>query len=390
MLTPSLGFCNKAFAFYACKPNRVLARLCRALRQTDRYCRRLTAGTRLESYLSSQCSSPSGTDNSQPLFLPFKGKEQLTAELVGLFRDLNTSRLRVIRPSKPVFLCGGVISNPKTPKPLSLREYILRNYKSGHPTDGQFVLAELANQLYRDTSYSDLITFEEEIAKIASIILVIAESPGSLAELGAFASNTIIRPKVRIILKEKHANEESFIRFGPVERIKNDNNDYVAIYPWRTNKDGNIVIRSARPHKGEMLKFIHDQLAAVPKTELFDNLNDSQIFFIIQWIIYVAYAITHLQLHEITNALALGVDERAIKNVVYCLRLVGWIKSYSYSSKEYLYAPYDQDPFDYAFNDGVADTDSVRRKEPISRAIHRGAALPPHVRKLVAASRAAK
>ncbi|MEI2733441.1 MAG: retron St85 family effector protein [Rhodoblastus sp.] len=141
------------------------------------------------------------------MFLPFKGKEQLTDEILGLFSDLNKDKLRISRPSKPIFLCGGLIKAPNPPP--SLRDYILRNFKPKTPLDGQVILAEAANQLYRETAYSDLITFEEDIAQIASIILVIAESPGSLAELGAFASNHIMRSKLRIILKEQHANEES-------------------------------------------------------------------------------------------------------------------------------------------------------------------------------------
>jgi hypothetical protein len=55
------------------------------------------------------------------------------------------------------------------------------------------VLAEDAFRLFRDSDYSDLISFEEDLARIASVVLVIAESAGSLAELGAFASNDTIR-----------------------------------------------------------------------------------------------------------------------------------------------------------------------------------------------------
>lgn len=314
----------------------------------------------------------------------------MTDEIAGLFEDLNKEKLRVVRPSKPIFLCGGIIPVPKINRPPSLRDYIYRNFKTTSPIEGEIILAEQANQLYRDSKYRDLITFEEDIAHIASIILVIAESPGSLAELGAFASNDIIRKKLRIILKEEHANEESFVRYGPVERIKRDSDDYVGIYPWRTNKRGRLILESARPHKREMLKFIIDQLSAVPKSELFSNLGAAEKFFLVYWIIFVCYAISHQQLYRIIKKVKPELEEREIRNVLFCLRLVGWINTCSYSSKIYFYTAYDHDPFDYAYNEGVAITDSARRKAAIARSVHKGAALPVHIRKVVADSRVSK
>ncbi|WP_204275442.1 retron St85 family effector protein, partial [Enterobacter hormaechei] len=87
-------------------------------------------------------------------------------------------------------------------------------------TKYSIVLAEEANQIYRDTEYSDLITFEEDIARIAAVVLVIAESAGSLAELGAFTANDTIRQALRVVIPDHHETAESFVRYGPIERLK--------------------------------------------------------------------------------------------------------------------------------------------------------------------------
>jgi hypothetical protein len=113
----------------------------------------------------------------------------LAAELVELYNDLHLERLRVHRPSKFLFLCGGALPNGVNDRPGNLRDYIYRVRRIRSPY--QVVLAERATQLYRDTAYSDLISFEEDIARIAAVVLVIAESAGSFAELGAFASNDL-------------------------------------------------------------------------------------------------------------------------------------------------------------------------------------------------------
>ena len=58
----------------------------------------------------------------------------------SLFDDLNLEKLRINRPSKFVFLCGGVISKSPGAKPGNLRDYLcrVRPLKLSHP----IILAE--------------------------------------------------------------------------------------------------------------------------------------------------------------------------------------------------------------------------------------------------------
>src|SRR6187399_1354071 len=98
------------------------------------------------------------------------------------------------------------------------------------------------------------------------MVLVVAESEGSLAELGAFASLNVTRTSLTIIIQEMFANSESFIRFGPVERIKRDDNTRVGFYPWRTNKKRNLIKASARDHVKHIVDFINAGVNKVPTT----------------------------------------------------------------------------------------------------------------------------
>lgn len=177
----------------------------------------------------------------------------MAAELVELYADLDLGRLRVSRPSKFLFLCGGIVPNGVNAKPGNLRDYIYRVRRMR--TRYEVVLAEKATQLYRDTAYGDLISFEEDIARIAAVVLVIAESAGSLAELGAFASNDTIRKALRVMIQEKYARDESFIRYGPVERVKKAKREHLGVYPWREHANGRLIARSVTPHYSEIVKF---------------------------------------------------------------------------------------------------------------------------------------
>jgi hypothetical protein len=209
----------------------------------------------------------------------------LVAELRVLYDDLNLDGVRVFRPSKFMFLCGGYISKDEDAKPINLRDYLFRVRQIANRYN--IVLAEKATQLFRDSDYDDLISFEEDIARIASVVLVIAESPGSLAELGAFTANDTIRNALRVVIQQQHEIAESFVRYGPIERIKNAKRANLAVYPWRIHANGALNISSTKPHYKEIVKFLDEHVASVPASTIFTKLGEAEIFYVIYWIIHL-------------------------------------------------------------------------------------------------------
>jgi hypothetical protein len=302
----------------------------------------------------------------------------LSAELLAFFRDLDFDKLRINRPSKFIFLCGGQTSGANR-LPGSLRDYLYRT-RPLKRLKADIVLAENAVQLYRETSYSDLISFEEDIARISSVVLVIAESRGSLAELGAFSTSKTIRKSLRVISQEKYATAESFIRRGPIQRIiKSGARDFVGYYPWRVTQSGRFVKKSARLHYTEIRKFIMSHLDAVPASELYSEHAERQTFYVIYWVIYLAFAVSVVDLYSYVKSLIPGIQTKEIRNRLYCMELAGWIRRYSYSNKDYLFVLHEHDPFDYAFRPGVADRDSARRKFAVAESLSKKATTPRHV-----------
>ena len=309
----------------------------------------------------------------------------MATELVELYNDLDLQRLRVSRPSKFLFLCGGVVRSGVNAKPENLRDYIYRVRRMRSPYE--VVLAEEATQLYRDTSYGDLISFEEDIARIAAVVLVIAESAGSLAELGAFASNDTIRKALRVMIQEKHETDESFIRYGPVERVKKTKREYLGVYPWRAHANGRLIISSVKPHYREIMKFINDHLLSVDHSTAFHRLTDASLFYIIYWVVYLCLAVTPALLTQYVMALVPDAISSDISNKLYCMELAGWLGRIPYSGQDYFYTCYGDDPFDYSFKSDVRDRDSLRRKLAVSSALLRTRKLPLHVRKVASERR---
>jgi hypothetical protein len=65
------------------------------------------------------------------------------------------------------------------------------------------------------------------LADSVDIIILIPESPGSFAELGAFANNDKLREKIICIVDKRYQKHKSFINLGPLKLIKKSGKDRV-------------------------------------------------------------------------------------------------------------------------------------------------------------------
>jgi hypothetical protein len=63
---------------------------------------------------------------------------------------------------------------------------------------------------------------EKRLAELADLVILIAESPGTFAELGAFSIHPSLRKKLLPILDVKFKDDPSFINSGPVRWIDAD------------------------------------------------------------------------------------------------------------------------------------------------------------------------
>lgn len=112
---------------------------------------------------------------------------------------------------KPViFLCGGYLSVRRN----RVRDYIKKFFPRFHVFYADDVWEYLANQ-----KSENALTLEGELADFAELVIVIVESPGTMAELGAFAYDDKLRSKLLPILDVQHKSATSFINTGPVALV---------------------------------------------------------------------------------------------------------------------------------------------------------------------------
>lgn len=111
-----------------------------------------------------------------------------------------------------IFLCGGSMTSGSARK-LFLSQCKHENNLSVKFPEGLF------DELLEKNAFN-LLELEEILANSVDAIVIFPESPGSFAEIGAFAESKSLRKKTICILDKKHSRSFSFINLGPVNILK--------------------------------------------------------------------------------------------------------------------------------------------------------------------------
>ena len=146
-----------------------------------------------------------------------------------LFRNIRYKQL-------DMFLCGGMSTKKKKSYRDQLRGLIeSERINVLYPED---LFAEMLNR-----KKYDLLTLEKVLARNSDVIVIIPESPGSFAELGAFANNTVTANKLMVFQHNKFKHAHSFIAQGPISYMQrfyrnsvyyfNDDMDETAKKLWK-------------------------------------------------------------------------------------------------------------------------------------------------------------
>ncbi len=138
----------------------------------------------------------------------------------NFFDTVDFKKVKTREVPRLIFLCGGNDLKRKHFRPYIHEELISRGHK--------VVLAdEVMNwQVSKDLD-KDLLELEKYIAALVSVIPIVCESPGSIAELGAFVSHEQIKNKLYIIIAEHYYegdDSKSFIRWGPIKNHEDNLN----------------------------------------------------------------------------------------------------------------------------------------------------------------------
>jgi hypothetical protein len=283
----------------------------------------------------------------------------------SLIKCIKAESLRVHAPTVVVFLCGGAMVDKQRP-PTALRDVFYRNIH-GTAQSYSVILAEGAKPLEADAGYTDLFQFESDIAQIVGLILLFAESAGSLAELGAFAALQTVSPRLLAVLDDHYYNEVSFIRNGPVKYLENRHGEEWITVLERDDvgiaDDGAITNINPAALTASIMPAINKRLAANPRWIKFDRHNAGHIILLMTGLCqeYGALTITEIKSH----LTMLGVEEPRLTNFTYCAELLGWLKKVRKGHHIFYVATGGDHAIDYSIESDGKPHDKVRWRSDV-------------------------
>lgn len=116
-----------------------------------------------------------------------------------------------------IFLCGADINQKD-----KIRHQIAQALKSQFWFDIVFP-EDIFDELLYSSKTKDLLSLEGLLAESVDAVVIIPESPGSFAELGAFANDEKLRRKLICVVDKKYQKKKSFINQGPLKLVKKEN-----------------------------------------------------------------------------------------------------------------------------------------------------------------------
>lgn len=134
-----------------------------------------------------------------------------------------------------IFLCGGPM-NIRSHEPTSIRDAICRELSKQQEVSDRIRVAEHYKNWAHDSHYKDLLSFERHLAELSSVIVLVLESAGSIAELGLFSIIDAFKDKLLVFVETAYYRSTSFIRLGPIDHLEKVHNNTAQYYRW-TNPD---------------------------------------------------------------------------------------------------------------------------------------------------------
>ncbi len=189
----------------------------------------------------------------------------------------------VYQKKRTIFLCGADIKD-KTKGRSKIAALFADNqsriqYELLYPES-------LFDDLLAGQGQHSLLALENVLAESVDAIVLLPESPGSFAELGAFASNPNLVNKLICISNKRYKNKRSFLNYGPNRLIKASNSgkvfhlDYEQLdcpeqgaKTFRLISDSITKIQKHNPVKKNVTNILEAENLILPCIYLIENID---------------------------------------------------------------------------------------------------------------------
>lgn len=251
--------------------------------------------------------------------------------------NLNDSRIHYNSKAHIVLLCGGRSpskTHPDAPQiPIcSLRHALVES----HEHKLELFKPEDVTDWNGDGAFKNLLDLEVDLASISSLVVVILESEGAIAELGAFSQLVEFDNKIKVIVPMEYAEAPSFIELGIFRHIRISNKGAVKYFPWEAKYAATITAELTMDVASE----IQDELNELPATQLVRADNSSHVLILIHQLIDVFVALKEGELYDYLTRVGIRISKDELKRKLFLLQRFRLISREVYSDSVFYVVTY--------------------------------------------------
>ena len=256
---------------------------------------------------------------------------------MGAFSDsIDSNAFTVLNQPGYIFLCGGTLKDFD----YSLRAHFYKHKVLADPALSKRVkLAEEADQWYKSRKlFDDLLELEEYLAGLSACILLFVESPGAIAEFGAFSQMQLLQDKLLVVIEDSHFRQQSFIRNGLVAHAERTRPDSVLSYTWlKPTGGGHNVFDPAGVSDtlDEVDQKVRKIITKKPKETRFRRDHHGHLMLLLADLIALNVIISQKELKTILQDLSVAIRANDLKKYLFLLDQLGLITAYRYGNLDY-------------------------------------------------------
>jgi hypothetical protein len=240
--------------------------------------------------------------------------------------DLSSCRVEFLQ-SPIVLVCGGPVplkthAEADDPPTASLRHALSKTI----PKFDIFRPEEIQDW-HGDAIFKDLVSFELALASICSLIVIILESAGSMAELGAFSQLPELADKSITICSDNFSDDTSFINFGILRFLAERNSSRVKSYPWDTSSPMRITDELV----SDVISDIDIELEKLPSSSTFRRDQDAHCMVAISELLRLFTALKENEIHDYLGQMGFPISTERLRGNLFLLRQFRIVQIQRYS-----------------------------------------------------------
>lgn len=238
--------------------------------------------------------------------------------------DLPASRLKPYQGF--IFLCGGP-TDIRSTKPTSIRDAIHRELVKDREIDRRIRVAEDYKDWSHEAVYRDLVSFERHLAELSSVIVLVLESPGSIAELGLFSVIDEFKKKLLVFVDTVHYQSDSFIKLGPIDYLEKVYGNNAECHRWmqRTGSRTTFDPSAAEQLQPELADAVRARAAKPTPERGFNPTNWLDGALLVCDLLSLCSALTLRELRQLLGDIGCARTETEVKQLLFLLQRVDLI-----------------------------------------------------------------